>query len=198
MDPRDIAFERISVEFRLAANGVQAHSETLYERVVRMISRQGKYLLGWECVFAPSILHNHFLLAKLSDVRLEEGLDLPRVDTVLDVRAHPILNRRAKVLLSMDDGNSRSVAVQVERRIGSRIFSSDHDNILFPVFVWLRIVVRNVRQVFSGDAQQIGQIIVAGGHGNLLRRILPFYTVFALRHDSEIPIVPVHTANGLE
>ena len=96
-------------------------------------------------------------------VSLEEGFHLFGLDAVFDVRANPILDGGTEFGAAMDQGHVGAGAIQIERGFGGRIFASDDDDVLAPVGVRLGVVVRNVRKIFAGDVEAIGQVVVAGG-----------------------------------
>ena len=82
-------------------------------------------------------------------MRLEHGLHLTCLDTILNVRPHPILDRRTKLLFAVHKRHTRPVSIEIERRLCGGVFPANHDNVLIPIFVRFRVVVRYVGQFLA-------------------------------------------------
>ena len=98
---------------------------------------------------------------------LEERSNLLGLDAVFDVGADPILDGGAEFGAAMDQGDVGAVAIEIQRGFGGGVFAADDDDILAPEGVRLGVVVRDVRKIFAGNAEAIGQIVVAGGDDEL-------------------------------
>ncbi len=105
------------------------------------------------------------------DARLEEGGNLASLDAIFDVRAHPILDGGAQLRAAMHQRNASAVAIEIQSGFRGGIFSADDHDVLPPEGMRLGVVVRDVRQVFAGCAEAIGQVVVSGGHDQLARGV---------------------------
>ncbi len=71
----------------------------------------------------------------------------------------------------MHHGDAGAIAIQIEGGFRGGIFAADHDDILAPIGMRLRVVMRDERKIFAGNVEQIRQIVVASGHDNFARRV---------------------------
>jgi len=60
-------------------------------------------------------------------------------------------------------------AVKIERGFGGRILPPTTTTFLAPIGVRLGVIVRNMREILAGDAEAIGQVVVAGGDDQAAR-----------------------------
>src|SRR5205823_10760078 len=58
-------------------------------------------LFPYTSLFRSVILDNDYVFGDFFDTRIQKGGNLPGLDAILDVRAHPILDGRAQFLASM-------------------------------------------------------------------------------------------------
>src|SRR5260370_6540839 len=58
------------------------------------------------------------------------------------------------------------------------------------------VVMRNMRQVFTGNAQEVRKIVVSGGHNDLAAFVAIVFTVFGGRKNGEMPIVSLNALNA--
>src|SRR5438045_1794404 len=115
MNPRHIAFERVWIERRFAGFRIEPHPQALNKREVRMIARQREHASRGQSALAGSIFNYDFLIRDSFHMRLEHGLHLACFDAILNVRPHPILNGRTKLLLLMHQRYPRSISIVIER-----------------------------------------------------------------------------------
>ena len=142
---------------------VQDDAEAAQEREIGMVAGQGKDLRGRDGLLPFRSADSHAAGLEAQHVGLEEGFHLFGLDAVFDVRANPILDGGAEFGAAMNQGYVGAGAIQIERGFGGRILAADDDDVLAPVGVRLGVVVRNVGQILAGNAEAIGQIVVAGG-----------------------------------
>ncbi len=67
----------------------------------------------------------------------------------------------------MDEGDARAVTPEVERGDGGGVLAADDEDVEAEVRMRLVVVVLDLGQVFAGDAEIVGQIVVAGGDDEL-------------------------------
>src|SRR5213082_115967 len=119
MNPRDIAFEGVRIERRLATLRIEPHPQAFNEREIGVVARKRKHPPRGQSAFAGSILNHNFVARDPFYMRLEHGLHLTCLDTILNVRPHPILDSRTKFLLPMHQRHTRSVSIEIEIRLRS-------------------------------------------------------------------------------
>src|SRR5207302_8272390 len=96
-----------------------------------------------------SVFNYDFVIGDPFHARLEHGLHLTSLDAILNVRPYPILDRRTKFLLAVYKRHTRTVSIEIVRRLSGGVFSADHYNVLLPMFVGFRVIVRYVREFLS-------------------------------------------------
>src|SRR5690349_13773553 len=94
INPRHIAFVRVRVERGPFALWIELHPHALHKRKIRVISRQREYLFCGNPLCLRVILHYHFVFGDFLNTRVQQSLNLPRLDAILDVRPHPVFDRR--------------------------------------------------------------------------------------------------------
>jgi hypothetical protein len=69
----------------------------------------------------------------------------------------------------MHERHPRSVTPQLERRNRRRVLAADDDDIQAGIGMRIVVIVHDFGQVFAGDAEVVGQVVVAGGDDQLAR-----------------------------
>ena len=64
--------------------------------------------------------------------------------------------------MPMDQRDRGARAMELKRGLGRRVLAADDDHLSAVIGMGLAIVVRDVRQVFPGDARLVGDVIGAG------------------------------------
>ncbi len=64
---------------------------------------------------------------------------------------------------AMDEGDARAVTPEVERGDGGGVLAADDEDVEAEVGVGLVVVVLDLGEVFAGDVEVVGQVVVAGG-----------------------------------
>src|SRR6266404_131752 len=141
MNPWHIAFQRLGIEFGFAAFRIELHPQALNKSVVRMISGQREDLSRRQSFFTGSVLDDNFVFRDLFDAGFKQSFHLSCLDSILDVRAYPILDARAQVLVAVHQCNPCTVPIEVERRFRRRILSTDYHDILIPEGMRLSVVM---------------------------------------------------------
>src|SRR6266446_2119336 len=141
MHTRNIALQGVRIKRRLPRLRIQTHAEALDEVVVRMVSRQRKYLPRGQAAFPRAVFHYHMIGLDSNDMCSEHRTNLVCPNSVLDVRPHPILEALTQLRPPVHQRNPRSVPEQVQCRFRGRIFSSNYNNILIPEGVRLGVIV---------------------------------------------------------
>ena len=100
-------------------------------------------------------------------------------------------------LSRMNHGDVRAGAIQVQRRFRGRIFAANDDDISPPKRMRLGVVVRNVRQIFAGNAEAIGQVVVAGCDGNLLGGELRRDSLLIPRVHDKMPVAALDALDAM-
>src|SRR5437016_10999183 len=154
MDSRYIALECIRIQRRFAAFRIEPHAQAFYKREIGMIPGQREHASRGQSLLTASIFDHDFFLRDALHSRLEQRFHLAGLDPVLNVRPYPILDRCTKFLFPVYQRHSRSISIEIERCLSSGIFPADHDHVLIPEFVWLRVIVRNVRKIFTRRSEE--------------------------------------------
>src|SRR5712664_181806 len=141
MNSWHVALQRPGIEFWFAAFRIELHPQALNEGVVRMIAGQRENLPCRQSFFAGSVLDHDFAGRDLFDPGLKQGFHLARLDSILDVRAYPILDARAQILVAMHQCHPRTVPIEVKRGLRRGILSTDHHHILIPESMRLRVIM---------------------------------------------------------
>ena len=94
------------------------------------------------------------------------------LDAVLDVGLDPILDVGGDGCAAMHQGDARAVTPQLQGGDGRGVSGPDHHHIRVVVGMRLAVVVRHLGQIFAGDIEMVGQIVVAGGDDQLAREEL--------------------------
>src|SRR6266404_5157965 len=141
MNPWHIALQRLGMKFWFAAFRIELHPQALNESVVRMISGQREHLSRRQSFFTGSVLDDNFVFRDLFDAGFKQSFHLSCLDSILDVRAYPILDARAQVLVAVHQCNPCTVPIEVERRFRRRILSTDYHDILIPEGMRLSVVM---------------------------------------------------------
>src|SRR5580700_1943596 len=118
-----------------------------------MISREDKHLSGGDMALSDSVFYPDAFRFKPSHVSIKHRGDLPRLDSVFDVRAHPIFYGLTKLRLAMNQCDSSATSIKLKSRLGSGILPPDHNDVLLPVLMRLGVIVRNVGEMLAGHIQ---------------------------------------------
>ena len=70
---------------------------------------------------------------------------------------------RCSVGAAMDEGDAGAVSPEVECGDGGGVFAADDEDVLREVGVGLVVVVLDLGEVFAGNVEVVGQVVVAGG-----------------------------------
>ena len=119
-------------------------------------------------------------------VRIEVGLDLAALDAVFDVGLDPILDAVGNLGPAMQQRDARAGPEQFERGDGGGILRADDQHIVIVIRMRLLVIVDDLVELFAGDIQHVGNVVVAGGENDLAR------AVFGLAGlDVEVAVVAV-------
>lgn len=168
----DIAFERFRIDRRLAGFGIEANSLPFEELVIRVIAGHGEDLHGRYAAFPIAIAKPDLTRLEARDAGVEQGANFPGEDAVFDVGAHPVLERLSKLGAAVDESDAGAGAEEVERNFGCGILGADDDHVLVPVGMRLGEIVGDVREIFTGDANEVWTIVVAGGENDFFCAVL--------------------------
>src|SRR5439155_21624073 len=61
---------------------------------------------------------------------------------------------------------SWSLPPQIQGRFCRWMFPADHDHVVIVEWVRFAVIVKYVREILTGDAQHIGQVVVSSSHDN--------------------------------
>ena len=130
---------------------------------------------------APELVPEFLIQTRPGSMRVtsvrKHGADFARADAVLDVRLDPEFQRFPQLRAAMHQGDAGAGAEEIERGLGGGVFRADDDDLLIPVGMRVGEVVRDVRQIFAGNAQAVGQVVVAGGDDDLASAIFASHTL---------------------
>src|ERR1700675_2127520 len=94
------------------------------------------------------------------------------LDAVLDVGTHPILDVAVDLRSAMDESDASAVPPQIQSHLGRGILAANHNHIRIKIRMWFPIIMEDFFQVFAGDIELVGEIVVAGGEHDLARMII--------------------------
>src|SRR6266436_8220214 len=101
MNARHVALQRSWVQRRLAALRIELYAQTLEELVIGMIPRQREHLPRGQALLTGPVFDHHFVPRNLFHARFEQRFHLPRLNAVLNIWAHPILDGCPEIFLAM-------------------------------------------------------------------------------------------------
>ena len=130
-------------------------------------------------------------------MRQKERFDFSRADAIFDVRLDPKLKALPQFRTAMNHRDTRARAEKIKSCFGRGVLRPDHDNVLIPVRVSIRKIVRNVRQVFARHAETIGQIVVTGRNDQFGAMMHARLAKFGGRVDGEIAFVALDAIDFL-
>ena len=99
-----------------------------------------------------------------ADRRLEVRADRALLDAVLDVGPQPVLHARPERGLADGHRDADAVPVEVERRFDGGVLSAHDEDVRARVRERLGVVVRHLREVLAGNAEEVRVGVEAGRH----------------------------------
>src|SRR5215831_6685036 len=126
------------------------------------------------------------------NLRMEVSLDLPVLNSVFYIWTNPILHFFGDFSASMDQGDSGAGPVEFQGGNGGGVLRTDHGNVLVIIRMRFFVVVDHLREVFSRDVQQVGDIVIPGGEDDLARHVGAMAAVTVGAVHAECPIVARH------
>ena len=97
----------------------------------------------------------------------------------------------------MHQGHARPVPPEIEGRDGSRVLASDDHDIHVEKRMGFAIVVKNLGEVFAGNIQRVGQIVVAGRDNQFAGAVVINAAQAVGSCDMKIVIAPGHGLDPL-
>ncbi len=116
------------------------------------------------------------------------GSDFAVLDAILDVGLDPVFDVGMERGTSVDEGDSSAVTVEIQRCDGGGIFAADDEDILIEVGMGLVIIMLDLGEIFAGNAEVVGQVIVAGGDDELAGAMNEFASELVGGVDGEVAI----------
>jgi hypothetical protein len=172
VDAGDVGFESFEIDARLARFGVEFDADAFEELEVGMIAGHGEGVEGGERFGARavmSILDDDIAGLEAEDFGVEARGDFASADAIFDVWADPVFQRAAEFGAAMNEGDTRAAAKKIEGGFGGGIFCADDDDVFVPVRMRVGEIVGDVREIFAGDVEKIGEIVIAGGEDDFAR-----------------------------
>ena len=123
--------------------------------------------------------------------------DLVVLDAVVDVGQDPVFDVAVHLRAAMHEGNARAVPPQFERGDGGGVFAADDQDVQAVVRMRLVVVVLDLGEVFAGNVQVVGQIVVAGGDDQLARAMLEGAAEAVGGVDGEVAVAAADGFDGL-
>ena len=71
----------------------------------------------------------------------------------------------------MDQGDARAVTPEVERGGGGGVLAADDEDIEAEEGMRIVVVVLHLAELFAGDVEFVGQVVVSGGEDELARAV---------------------------
>lgn len=175
IDAGYVAFERCWVaEGATVVAAVELYAELLDEIEVGMIAGEGEDEVVFEGQRAFGRGEFDFIFGDVGDSAVEVRLDLAVFDAVVDIGKNPVFDVLVHLRAAMDEGDARAVAPEVERSDGGGVFAADDEHVQAVEGMRLVVVVADLVEVFAGDAEVVGQIVVAGCHDEPAGAVLEF------------------------
>jgi hypothetical protein len=162
--PRNGRLERLWIVLRDSRRRIDRDADLFQEVSVRRESGHDVYETRRKS-FAPrsviSCTNANGIGLDRRDATVPTNVNAPFLDAVLKIGEHPGLDLLVEGWAEVHHRDVRSGAPQVERRFGRRVSAADDDNLLLERLVPLAIDVRDVGQIFAGDAEPIGRAEVS-------------------------------------
>ena len=94
-------------------------------------------------------------------------MDFAVRDAVFDVGLDPVFDVLVDGGPAVDQGDAGAMAPEIEGGYGGGVFAADNDYVCVEVGVGRVVVVVDFGEVFAGDVEVVGQVVVAGGDDEL-------------------------------
>src|SRR5215469_17990922 len=95
-------------------------------------------------------------------------------------------------LPAMHQGHAGSVPPEIQGGLRGGVLSAHHNHVAVVVGVGLAIIVKDLGQVFAGNSQPVGQIVVAGGHNHFAGAVVVDVSGAIGRGNAEVPVLAGH------
>jgi len=123
--------------------------------------------------------------------------DFARLDAVLDVGTHPILDVVVNLRSSMDQSDASAVPPQIQSHFGRGILAANDNDVRIEIRMRFPIVMEDFLLVLAGDIELVSEIIVAGGEHDLARTVIVDGVVPVGCGDTKITVLPCNRLHPL-
>src|SRR5438132_9850210 len=170
----NVAFKSFRVAYRTVTLWIDLDPRHAQQINVRMIAGEREHEIVLQLhMFATPCADADRIPGDLGYLRLKERVNGFFLDSVFDVRPDPILDVLVKLGSAVDQRYFSAVAVQIERRNGCRIRTSDYGHLSPVKGVTFRGVVRDLRQILPQYSQKVGAVVVACCNNHFARSVSP-------------------------
>src|SRR5271155_135411 len=97
-----------------------------------------------------------------------------------------------QLLAAVDERDARSVTPQIEGRDSGGILASDHQHIAVVIRMRLAIIMRDLGEIFAGQTELIGEVVVSSGDDYFTSAIIARTTGTVRGRDAELPVLAHH------
>jgi hypothetical protein len=190
IDAGDVALERCRIaDGATIIGGVQLDAEVLDEAEVGVVAGEGEDEVVGDDLGAFGGGEGHVIFRDAGDNCVEVGGDLAVLDAIVDVGEYPVFDVAVHLRAAVDEGYAGSVAPEVEGCDGGGVFAANDEDVEAVVRVGLVVVVLDLGEVFAGDIEVVGKVVVAGCDGEFARAVEELSTEAVGGMDGEVAIM---------
>src|ERR1700732_4672011 len=169
VDSRNIRFQvlRIADRTKLFRRKFDAHAAEEIE--VGMIPSKREHKIVFQMKSSRRSSQRDIVPSDFLHCAVEVRDDLARLDAVLDVGTHPVLDVAVNLRSAMDKSTASAAPPQIQSNLGRGILAANHNDIRVKIRMRFPIVMEDFLQVLAGDIELVGEIVVAGREHDISR-----------------------------
>src|SRR5713101_2636501 len=167
VDAWDIALERDRIAHRPLLLSRQLYADTGQEVEVRMVPGERKNEIVLQALRTSRSIKYDVIGADLEDRTVEVGNDFSGLDAVLDVGAHPVFDVRVDLGAAMNQRHAGAMPPEIESGFGGRVLAANDDHVIVEVRMRFTIVMEDLRKVFAGGADLVGEVVITSRDDDL-------------------------------
>src|SRR6266852_3270483 len=191
VDAWDIALERDRIAHRPLLLSRQLYADTGQEVEVRMVPGERKNEIVLQALRTSRSIKYDVIGADLEDRTVEVGNDFSGLDAVLDVGAHPVFDVRVDLGAAMNQRHAGAMPPEIESGFGGRVLAANDDHVIVEVRMRFTIVMEDLRKVFAGDADLVGEVVITGGDNDLAGAVIMDVSLTIGGCHSKVPVFAV-------
>src|ERR1700688_408357 len=172
VDSRNIRFQILGIANRAKLFGREFDAHAAEEIEVGMIPSEREHKIVFQMKSSGWSSQRDVVTADFLHRAVEVRDDLARLDTVLDVGTHPILDVAVDLRSAMDESDASAVPPQIQSHLGRGILAADNNDVSIKIRMRFPIIMEDFFQVLAGNIELVGQIVVTSGEYDLARTII--------------------------